>query len=116
MKLLVKKTLLIQSVLLSIDELCETIHQFHGLVVLAHAMDRTNSIMTQLGFIPQNLLFDGIEIKNAEQKKELLLMHPWLDSDLLWLISSDAHQLIDISEAEHEIIIEKLWQRWRKYL
>lgn len=111
-----KKTLLIQSVSLSIDELCKRIHQYHGLVVLAHAMDRTNSIMTQLGFIPQNLPFDGIEIKNNEQKKQLLMIHPWLDSDLLWLISSDAHQLTDISEAEHEIKIEELWKRWRNYL
>ncbi len=94
----------------------KAIHEHHGIAVLAHVLDRANSIMTQLGFIPQGLVFDGIEIKQASDKQKVCTLHPWLDDQLLWLIDSDAHQLIDISEADHQLDLSQLEDAWRKYL
>lgn len=109
-----EKRLLLQSVQETIDSVCHQCHENHGLVSLAHACDRTNSILTQLGFIPQNLEFDMIEIKNDEQKEKILAMHSWL-KDVFWIKNSDAHYLEDIACNENEIDeheFEALWSKW----
>lgn len=109
-----EKRLLLQSVQETIENVCVQCHENHGLVSLAHACDRTNSILTQLGFIPQNLEFDMIEIKNDEQKEKILAMHPWLKY-VFWIKNSDAHYLEDIGCYEDEIDeqeFEALWSKW----
>lgn len=111
-----EKILLLQSIDASIDEVCAKAHELHGLVVLAHVLDRSNSITTQLGFIPKTLDYDGIEIKKMSDKSKVLKMHPWIDQDGLWLIDSDAHQLMDISEADQAISESELMNFWRKRL
>ncbi len=111
-----EKHLLLQSVTANLNETMKAIHEHHGIAVLAHVLDRANSIMTQLGFIPQGLVFDGIEIKQASDRQKVCTLHPWLDNRLLWLIDSDAHQLIDISEADHQLDLNQLEDAWRKYL
>ena len=108
--------LLIQSISASIDEVCEKAHEFHGLVILAHVLDRSNSITTQLGFIPESLDFDGIEIKKLSDKVKVMTMHPFLSSDGLWILNSDAHQLIDIAEASQAMSEDELMMFWRKRL
>ena len=77
--------------------------------------DKTNSILTQLGFIPPNLEFDMIEIKDEAQKERVLKMHPWI-KDKIWIKNSDAHYLQDIGIYEDEIDMEVLNECWRKYL
>ena len=109
-----EEVLLLQSLNASIDEIVDRIHFFGGVAVLAHAMDRSNSIMTQLGFIPQSLPFDGIEIKNDEQKELLLKLHPWI-KDVIWLKNSDAHRLVDIKEGGDEFPLALFEKKWREY-
>lgn len=104
--------LLLVSLDISIDELCDVVHQMDGKIVLAHALDRGNSIITQLGFIPQNLAYDAIEVKNVEQKDRILAMHPWISRDTLFLFNSDAHHLVDIHEAEYCISNEEFDKFW----
>ncbi len=89
--------LLITSLNCTLNELCDAVHQAKGKVVLAHALDRANSITHQLGFIPKDCQFDGIEVKTIEQMNEVLKRHPWIQNTT-WFMNSDAHQLIDISE------------------
>lgn len=108
--------LLINSVNASIHEVCDIIHQYHGVCVLAHALDRKNSIMTQLGFIPADLDYDGIEIREEADKKRLLERNPKLKEDIFWLTSSDAHQLIDIHEAEYQLSEQSIQALWRNAL
>ena len=106
------ENLLLTSISWSLEEVEEQVHRFGGAFVLAHVMDRLNSITTQLGFIPRHLRFDGIEIHSEEQKTACLAMNPWI-GDTIWLSSSDAHQLIDIHEAEYQIdeqILRRLWR------
>ncbi len=104
--------LLIMSLNCDIEECCKIIHQFGGKVVLAHVIDKSNGICNQLGFIPENLDFDGIEIKNYEQKEKVQKRHPWINHTL-WFINSDAHQLIDISEKVNFIKESTLEEFWR---
>ena len=67
-------------------------------------LDRKNSVTQQLGFIPPDLPYDGLEIKSPDQKERVLKMHPWIkEESTIWLCDSDAHRLIDISEAVNEL-------------
>lgn len=107
--------LLIQSIGQSINAISRKAHQCHGLVSLAHVCDKSNSILTQLGFIPQELEFDMIEIKNEDQKEKVKRMHPWI-KDVLWVRNSDAHYLQDIDACEEELNEQKWNELWRKLL
>lgn len=104
--------LLLQSIEKSVNEIAETAHQYGGIVSLAHVLDKSNSIMTQLGFIPKQLEFDMIEIKNDDQKDEILKLHPWI-KDMVWVKNSDAHYLQDIDTFEDDIDEEKWKNLWR---
>lgn len=105
--------LLLVSLDISINELCEVVHKYGGKVVLAHALDRGNSIVTQLGFIPKDLAYDGIEVKDFMQRSRVLNMHPWIKDDMLFLYDSDAHHLVDIHEAEFCITDDDFNRFWR---
>ena len=109
----IENRLLLVSLHASLEDTVEKIHQWGGRAVLAHVLDRENSIINQLGFIPQNLNIDGLEVKNETQKREILKMHPWMiETNENWFTDSDAHRLTDISEAQHSIdssLYNKLW-------
>ncbi len=109
----IEKDLLIVSLTATLDECAQAVHERGGRVVLAHVLDRKNSVTTQLGFIPMDLKYDGLEVKREEQIDEVLKRHPWIKrSDTEWFIDSDAHTLIDISEAEHSVSEETLHRLW----
>ncbi len=102
-----QECLLIDSLNIDVSECIEYIHKYGGVAILAHAYGKRNGIITQLGFIPKDLKFDGIEIRNLSDISSVLENSPWIKNDL-WLCSSDAHQLIDIHECEHTLTKEEL--------
>ena len=105
--------LLIVSLGADLAECVDAIHAYGGRAILAHVLDRANSVTHQLGFIPMDLPYDGLEVKSLEQKQRVLKTHPWIKEDsTFWFIDSDAHRLIDMSEPENVIthdVIRKLW-------
>lgn len=105
--------LLIVSLTATLEECVNAVHETGGKVVLAHVVDRKNSVMTQLGFIPPDLPYDGLEIKRPEQKKEVLERNPWIrEEETVWLTDSDAHRLIDMSEPVNDISEETVARLW----
>lgn len=92
-----KKELLLSSIDTSIEELSEFVHSINGLFIPAHILDRKNSITEQLGFIPFDLKYDGLEINNSERFDEI--KKEYLNCNL-FLNDSDAHNLINIHERE----------------
>ncbi|MBQ2688588.1 MAG: PHP domain-containing protein [Solobacterium sp.] len=99
-----EERLLLVSLDASLAECADAVHEYGGKCVLAHVLDRKNSVTQQLGFIPPDLAYDGLEIKSPDQKERVLKMHPWIKEDsVIWLCDSDAHRLIDISEAVNEL-------------
>ena len=99
--------LLLVSINASIEEVADKIHEHNGKVVLAHVLDKRNGIITQLGYIPKNLKFDAIEVKDELQIQKVLTLNPWIEK-CLWLNDSDAHTLWDINEAMYSINLSKL--------
>ncbi|MBR3227165.1 MAG: PHP domain-containing protein [Erysipelotrichaceae bacterium] len=105
--------LLIVSLQADLAECVEQIHRHGGKAILAHVLDRANSVTNQLGFIPMDLDYDGLEVKSLEQKQRVLNMHPWIKEDsTFWFIDSDAHRLTDISEPENVITHEEIRRLW----
>lgn len=111
----IEKRLLLVSLNAALEECIDAIHACSGIAVPAHVMGRENSIMNQLGFIPEDLDYDALEVRSEKEKEEVLSLHPWMkEEDTIWLTDSDAHRLIDISEREHEMSEETLQRLWRK--
>ncbi len=108
-----EKDLLIVSLTATLEECAAAVHERGGKVILAHVLDRKNSVTTQLGFIPLDLQYDGLEVKSDEQISRVLEMHPWMNElDTEWFIDSDAHRLLDISEAVHRMSDRKFNKLW----
>lgn len=95
-------TLLLQSIKASLNETIDKIHECKGAVILAHVLDRKNSITYQLGFIPKGIKADALEVKSIEEINKVKQEAPYLE-EYLFVIDSDAHQLIDISEKENQL-------------
>ena len=105
--------LLLVSLNATLEECTDAIHAHGGRVILAHVLDRQNSVTNQLGFIPMDLQYDGLEVKNEEQRLRVIESNPWVTEDsTYWFIDSDAHRLTDMSEPDHflrDSVYQKLW-------
>ncbi|MBQ8994052.1 MAG: PHP domain-containing protein [Turicibacter sp.] len=98
--------LLIQSTDLTCEEVVLETHQLGGFVIAAHLNKSSHNILTHLGFIPDRLNLDGIELnsfiyeaKNGNQDI--------LASEELTLFNSDAHSLGYINEPIYFLEIKK---------
>jgi PHP family Zn ribbon phosphoesterase len=89
------RRLLIGSTDLSVNRIVELIHGLQGIAVASHIDREGFGIIGQLGFIPQEINFDALEISSRTD---------WPDADqrfcsyhsVPWITSSDAHRLEDI--------------------
>ncbi len=106
-----EKIALIFSLNVSLEDCLQVIHDHHGKAVLAHIYGRKNGIIYQLGFIPENLPIDGVEVSHEDDIHRFIEEYPHL-SELPCFINSDAHHLSDIHEANFAINPKTLAQFW----
>jgi hypothetical protein len=76
---------------LSVEKLVEEVHNFNGIAVAAH-IDRGFSVLSQLGFIPQQLKLDAVEIRNLSKIQDVQSKH-LKASNISIISSSDTHHL-----------------------
>ena len=100
------KRLLIGSTSLTVNEVVDAIHRFNGLAIAAH-IDRENySIIAQLGFIPDDLDFDAVEISRRLTLPEA--KHKYKEYNRFpFITSSDAHELDVLGVFTTRLLIEK---------
>lgn len=91
--------LLINSANISIDEVVNLMNVYNGLAIPAHIDKNANSIISNLGFIPPNLDFPCLEVKNPPYK---------IDHNAYIISNSDAHYLEDISFQKHYVELDEL--------
>lgn len=100
------KRLLIGATNLSVNEVIDTIHRFNGLAIAAH-IDKLNfSIISQLGFIPEDLDFDAVEISRRLPLSEAMSKY----RDYIrfpFITSSDAHDLNIVGISATRLLIEQ---------
>jgi PHP family Zn ribbon phosphoesterase len=78
--------LLIGATNLSVDKIVDVIHELNGLAIAAHIDRESFSIIGQLGFIPDSLHFDALEISSKDKLPVNIKPIPLISS-------SDAHTL-----------------------
>ncbi|MFA7636279.1 MAG: PHP domain-containing protein [Monoglobales bacterium] len=109
-----EEKLLVSPTNLSIEKLLELVKSVGGLFYPAHVDRHSYSILTNLGFIPEELKIDGIEIsKKVEDIQAYLDNRPDLKGYRV-LRNSDAHYLADIAEKDAfltENSIDELFNR-----
>jgi hypothetical protein len=87
--------LLTNAISRSIDETEAFIHSLNGLFIPAHINKTKNSIYSQLGFLPDNLRPDALEVSRTTTPEQFKRIHPETNGSTL-IKNSDAHYLNDI--------------------
>ena len=78
---------------MSVEEVVELIHKFNGIAIAAHVDREVFSIIANLGFIPEGLKLDALEIIEPSKKDKINT-----GKDFIFITSSDAHFIKDIGK------------------
>jgi PHP family Zn ribbon phosphoesterase len=96
--------LLIGATTIPLEEIIRIIHSFDGITIASHIDRQAFSIISQLGFIPEDLELDAVEISShltlEEAKKTIKTTYPFTRS-------SDAHYPQDIGKAFTTFLLEE---------
>ncbi|MBN2790069.1 MAG: histidinol-phosphatase, partial [Candidatus Delongbacteria bacterium] len=97
--------LLIGATELSVEKIVELIHSHGGLAIASHVDRERFSLIGQLGFIPEGLDLDGIELSPNYMLKSNKFDFP-MSAGLPQVTFSDAHFLHDIGKTSTTFLIE----------
>jgi hypothetical protein len=97
--------LLLNSSQISITDATIWIKNHGGIAIPSHIDSPTFSIISQLGYIPEDLPFDALEVRNKDKSMELL---PFImKKDTPFVSFSDAHYLDDIGKRRINLNLEE---------
>lgn len=97
--------LLIGAVDISIEQIIEITHSLGGLAVASHIDRPSYSVISQLGFIPDTIKFDALEISPNLSIKEARNKFSGY-SNYAFIKNSDAHFIDDFGETYSEYEVE----------
>ncbi len=97
--------LLINSVDISFDELWDLTLSYDGVMFPAHIDKGSNSLISNLGFIPPDSCFQTAELKDPGKLPGLAAANPYLDSCRI-ITNSDAHYLEHIQEPVNTLEVQ----------
>jgi len=105
------KRLLIGATDLSVENIVNKIHELNGLAIASHIDRASFSLISQLGFIPQGLQIDALEISNSAK------IFLYKDMLLPLVTFSDAHKTYDIGRSFTNFIMHQAnFEEMRKSL
>lgn len=84
---------------LTTEEVCSAVRKLGGAVIPAHVDRKSNSLLSNLGFIPEEPDFKYIELSRQCDVSGFLAIHPEL-AGYRTIVSSDAHDLGSLLERE----------------
>jgi hypothetical protein len=93
--------LLIGATDITIERLVDLIHEFDGLAIAAHADREGFGIIGQLGFIPEGLHLDALELADPSKRERIPQGGRWP-----FITSSDAHTLQDVGRRSTTFLME----------
>ena len=85
--------LLIGATEMSVEEVVDLIHKFNGIAIASHIDRGGFSIITNLGFIPEGLKLDALEITEPTYRDKINK-----GKEFVFITSSDAHLIDDIGK------------------
>lgn len=100
-----EKKLLINAISKSFEEVEKYIHELNGLFIPAHIDRKKNSIYSQLGFLPDNMNADALEISFNSSAEQFAVSHPEVNKFTL-IRCSDAHYLANIGNGITSFLLE----------
>lgn len=89
--------LLISAIDRNIKQIEQKVRELNGIFIPAHIDKQRFSILSQLGFIPNNLQYDALELSANTNLERFLTQHPELRNNP-FIQSSDAHYPDDIGK------------------
>ena len=92
-----EERMLLDSTMISVDDVIPSVHSFGGLCIAAHVDRQSYSITAVLGLIPDYLGFDGVELTRHLPRDEELL-RDISRQNYHYATASDAHDLEQIGE------------------
>lgn len=98
--------LLIGACSLGANEIAEQIHKLNGIAIASHIDRESFSLIGQLGFIPEDLAIDAVEISPNSTYDNALKKFPEIKRFPI-IHSSDAHFLEDIGKVTTSFLIEE---------
>jgi PHP family Zn ribbon phosphoesterase len=96
------KRLLIGATELSIEHIVNSIHELHGLAIAAHIDRESFSLISQLGFIPEGLAVNALEVSRKEK------IGDFKNSGFPLVTFSDAHFLHSIGKSYTNFSMERV--------
>jgi hypothetical protein len=98
---------LINATTISFDEVYSLMGIFHGIMIPAHIDKSSNSVLSNLGFIPEDSQFTCVELKNLERLGLIQKANPYINRCRV-ISNSDAHNLWGLNEPEHRIHVKEI--------
>jgi PHP family Zn ribbon phosphoesterase len=98
--------LLIGAADISVDDIVGAIHRLGGIAIASHIDRPSYSVIGQLGFIPDNLKFDALEISTGTTIENARTRYPEY-SGAVFVQNSDAHNLDGIGKGTTQLLLEK---------
>lgn len=96
--------LLINAVNISFDQVSGLMKEYGGVMIPAHIDKTSNSLISNLGFIPPDSDFACAELKDMKKLHELRSTNPYLDHCNI-ITNSDAHYLEHMNEAQNFLYV-----------
>lgn len=101
-----EETLLINATDIRFDDVSELTERFGGVMIPAHIEKKANSLLSNLGFVPEDSRFPCFEMKHIGYLDELREKHPYLKKCRV-ITNSDAHYLEYINEPVNFIEVQE---------
>jgi PHP family Zn ribbon phosphoesterase len=102
----VNRRMLIGATLLPFEQIVSLIHSLRGVAIASHIDRQAFSLLGQLGFIPEGIPLDGLEISFHTSKEEAKnRFGSYRHYSFLWF--SDAHYLEDIGKSFTCFLLER---------
>jgi len=100
-----EERLLLNSTTIPLEEAVAWVKAKGGLAIPSHIDSPTFSIISQLGYVPEDVPFDALEVKRKERIKDILGFI--LPKDIPLVSFSDAHYLKDIGRRRIHLTMEE---------
>ncbi len=92
-----EETLLINATKIGFEYVYDRVNEYGGVMIPAHVEKKANSLIANLGAVPEESKFRTYEMKHIGYKDELCEKHPYF-KDCMMISNSDAHYLEHINE------------------
>jgi 3',5'-nucleoside bisphosphate phosphatase len=106
----VNRRMLIGATLLPFEEIVSVVHSHRGVAIASHIDRQAFSLIGQLGFIPEGVELDGLEISSRTSMEEARnRFRSYQHYSFVWF--SDAHTLDDIGKRSTHFLLKETTSR-----